>query len=369
MEAQRKYRVVVSGGGTGGHIFPALAIADGIRKTHPQTRILFVGAKGRMEMTKVPAAGYEIVGLDVEGLSRSSKLKNMAVLVKFVLACLKAVKILRSFKPDFVVGVGGYASSAVLKAASWLKIPIIIQEQNSYPGKTNKFLAKNAKAICVAYNNLDKYFPAEKLFLTGNPVREIFYDLKKKNDDAFAYFNIKNDKKVILIVGGSQGALSINKTIAENVPVLAQSDVMILWQVGKYFHPEAVKVLEKHQCKNIKCYEFIDRMDYAYSVADLVVSRAGAIAISELCVVGLPAILVPLPTAAENHQMKNAEVLAENNAAIIVEDKYLKEKLIDTMTQVIDNEAKLQSLHDNILRLAVTDSVDKIVSVIEDKVL
>lgn len=360
-------RVIISGGGTGGHIFPAIAIADGLKKFYPNVEILFVGANGKMEMEKVPAAGYDIVGLNVEGLSRSSMLKNVVVMAKFALSVVKAMGIIRRFKPALAIGVGGYASGALLKAAGFLRVPYLIQEQNSFPGKTNLMLGKKAKAICVAFPDMEKFFDEKKLVMSGNPIRKDFINLKMKDEKAYEFFGIEDKSKlVILIVGGSQGAMSINKAIAAEIQRLVETQAHIIWQVGKNYINEAKALVSSLNLEDkVWVSDFIYRMDYAYSVADLVITRAGAIAASEICAVGLPAIFVPLPTAAENHQMKNALSIAENNAALIVEDKDLKEKLYDTICECLNNSELRMSLSKNIKTLSITNAVDRIVDVVD----
>lgn len=360
-------RVIISGGGTGGHIFPAIAIADGLKKFYPNVEILFVGANGKMEMEKVPAAGYDIVGLNVEGLSRSSMLKNVVVMAKFALSVVKAMGIIRRFKPALAIGVGGYASGALLKAAGFLRVPYLIQEQNSFPGKTNLMLGKKAKAICVAFPDMEKFFDEKKLVMSGNPIRKDFVNLKMKDEKAYEFFGIEDKSKlVILIVGGSQGAMSINKAIAAEIQRLVETQAHIIWQVGKNYINEAKALVSSLNLEDkVWVSDFIYRMDYAYSVADLVITRAGAIAASEICAVGLPAIFVPLPTAAENHQMKNALSIAENNAALIVEDKDLKEKLYDTICECLNNSVLRMSLSKNIKTLSITNAVDRIVDVVD----
>lgn len=360
-------RVIISGGGTGGHIFPAIAIADGLNKFYPNVEILFVGANGKMEMEKVPAAGYDIVGLNVEGLSRSSMLKNVVVMAKFALSVVKAMGIIRRFKPALAIGVGGYASGALLKAAGFLRVPYLIQEQNSFPGKTNLMLGKKAKAICVAFPDMEKFFDEKKLVMSGNPIRKDFINLKMKDEKAYEFFGIEDKSKlVILIVGGSQGAMSINKAIAAEIQRLVETQAHIIWQVGKNYINEAKALVSSLNLEDkVWVSDFIYRMDYAYSVADLVITRAGAIAASEICAVGLPAIFVPLPTAAENHQMKNALSIAENNAALIVEDKDLKEKLYDTICECLNNSELRMSLSKNIKTLSITNAVDRIVDVVD----
>ncbi|MDL2227741.1 undecaprenyldiphospho-muramoylpentapeptide beta-N-acetylglucosaminyltransferase [Odoribacter sp. OttesenSCG-928-L07] len=360
-----EHRYIISGGGTGGHIFPAIAIANGIKAKYPNAEILFVGAKGKMEMDKVPQAGYEIIGLNITGMSRKSVFHNIPLMFKFVSSTLKSRKILKKFKPNVVIGVGGYASGAVLQAAKALNIDIVIQEQNSLPGKTNKMMANRAKAICVAYDGLEKYFPKEKIVMTGNPIRKEIINIETKNPAAFEYFKIKDDKPVVLIVGGSQGAKAINEALAQNINSLSKSNANYIWQTGVQFYERAKSVIEENKAENVFCYDFIREMNYAYSVADVVVSRAGAIAISELCAVGLPSILVPLPTAAENHQMINAMSLVKKDAAKLVENSKVNEELVPTILELLNNKNELEKLKTNIKSLAITDSVDRIIDVIE----
>ena len=363
-----KFKVIISGGGTGGHIFPALAIANGIKDRYPNADILFVGAKGKMEMEKVPKAGFNIIGLNVEGFKTGSKIKNIPVIFKFLFSVLKAGKIVKEYKPKFVVGVGGYASGALILAASRKSVPILIQEQNSLPGKTNIMLGKHAKRICVAYEGLDKYFSKEQIIMTGNPIRKEFINIQKKTDEAYEYFGIiEKSKPVLLIVGGSQGALAINEAVAKDIDKLVQAGMFVIWQTGKSFLPQSDKVLNVSNMSSIWHSDFIYRMDLAYSVADLVVSRSGAIALSELCVVGLPSILVPLPTAAENHQMKNALAIADKGAALIVENQKASTELSNVVLKVINDKHMLTSLGNNIKKLAITDSVDRIVNIIDSE--
>ena len=361
-----EHKYIISGGGTGGHIFPAIAIANGIKAKHADAEILFVGAKGKMEMEKVPQAGYDIIGLNITGMNRKSLLSNIPLIFKFVSSIIKAKRLLKKFKPSAVIGVGGYASSAVLKAAQSLDIPTVIQEQNSLPGKTNKMMAKKAKAICVAYDGLEKYFPKETIVKTGNPIRKEIINIEAKTSEALKYFNIENEKPVVLIVGGSQGAKAINEALANNINQLAKIEANFIWQTGKIFFETAKATIESNNVSNVYCADFIKDMNYAYSVADVVVSRAGAIAISELCAVGLPSILVPLPTAAENHQMVNAMALVDKNAAILVENSKVNDELVPAITNLLGNQEEYNKLKTNIKSLAITNSVDRIVEVIDN---
>ena len=313
-------RVLISGGGTGGHIFPAIAIANEIKKLNPETDFLFVGANGRMEMEKVPASGYKIVGLNISGFQRKFTLSNFLFPFRLIDSIIKARRIINEFKPDVAIGTGGYASGPALNAASNKGIPCLIQEQNSYPGITNKLLSKKVSAICVAYEGMEKYFPKEKIILTGNPIRQDIYNVKEKREEGLDFFKLDKNKKTILIIGGSLGAKTINEAIAEGLEKFKDENIQIIWQTGKnYFGlaKEKTKNLIEHR---IFAFDFISRMDLAYAVANLVISRAGASTISELCAVQLPCILVPSPNVAEDHQTKNALALSNKNAAILIKD-------------------------------------------------
>ena len=353
-------RVIISGGGTGGHIFPAIAIADSIKEMFGDVEILFIGAKGRMEMEKVPAAGYKIEGLWISGLQRSLTIKNLMFPLKVIASLIKARRIVKKFQPQVVIGVGGYASGPTLRVATKLKIPTLIQEQNSYPGITNKLLAKKVNKICVAYDGMEKFFPREKIMMTGNPVREKMVKLDGKREKAFEHFGLDSNKKTLLIIGGSLGARSINHSIKEALPLLKENDVQVLWQTGKLFVEEAAEAIQQNQANNIKSTDFITRMDYAYSVADLVVSRAGAIAVSELCLVKKPCILVPLPSAAEDHQTKNALALVNHNAAILMKDSEAFEQLGTKVVGVINDIEQRESLEKNIADLGFQNATEAI---------
>jgi len=358
-------KAIISGGGTGGHIFPAIAIANEIKLRHPDAEILFVGAEDRMEMTRVPAAGYEIVGLPVAGFDRKNLFKNISVLNKLFKSLNKAKKVISDFQPDVAIGVGGYASGPVLKIASKRGIPTLLQEQNSYAGVTNKLLAKKADVICVAYEGMESFFPKEKIVLTGNPIRQdLISDVNK--DEALEYFNLSKNKKTILIIGGSLGALTINQSILPNMPMLAGTDVQILWQCGKRYYSDLyLQLSEKENAKDIHLYDFIDRMDLAYKAADLVISRAGASSISELCVLGKPVILVPSPNVAEDHQTKNAMALVKKDAAIMIKDADAVSSLLETSLGTIKDEAKLAGLSQNIRKMALPNAAQKIVDEID----
>ncbi len=358
---QHNIKVIISGGGTGGHIFPAISIANALKKKEPDTDILFVGAKGKMEMEKVPAAGYPIEGLWISGLQRKLTLKNLSFPFKVLSSLIKANKIINRFKPDVVVGVGGYASGPTLRAASKKKIPSLIQEQNSFPGITNKLLAKDVSVICVAYDGMEQFFPEHKIVKTGNPVRQNVIDIIGKNDEAFKFFELDNHKKTILVVGGSQGALSINKAIHKYLDLFIENDVQLIWQTGKFYYETAMEVTKDLQDKGLKTIEFIDRMDYAYSVADVIISRAGAIAISEICTVGKPTIFIPLPTAAEDHQKKNALALVEKKAAFFIENDEAINQLGNAVIELLKNENQQKELNSNLKKLAITNADERIV--------
>ncbi|MCF8365697.1 MAG: undecaprenyldiphospho-muramoylpentapeptide beta-N-acetylglucosaminyltransferase [Bacteroidales bacterium] len=359
---QHKTKILISGGGTGGHVFPAIAIAESLKKIDDTIDILFVGAKGRIEMERVPLAGFPIVGLWISGFQRSLSLKNLLFPFKLLLSLIKAGKIIRKFKPDVVVGVGGYASGPTGKMAARKKIPLLLQEQNSFPGITNKLLAAEAEKICVAYPGMEKYFPKEKIIISGNPIRRQVIQIDGKKELALQYFELDKNKPVILIVGGSQGALSINEAIEESLELFAMKNIQLIWQTGKLFEDLANKaVLEKlngNKKMLVKVKSFITKMDLAYAAADLVISRAGAIAISELCAVGKPCIFVPLPTAAEDHQTHNAKALESTNAAIHLVNAEAKEKLGKLAIDLLGNETRMQTLAENIKKLAITNSAD-----------
>ena len=356
MGQQRHKRIIISGGGTGGHIFPAISIANALRKIDPETEILFVGAEGRMEMEKIPAAGYRIIGLPVAGLYRSLTFKNFSVLIKLLKSLNKAKKVIKEFNPDVVVGVGGYASGPVLRQAGKMGIPTLIQEQNSYAGVTNKLLAKKASTICVAYDGMEKYFPAGKIIKTGNPVRQNFDDLKSLKDEALSFFNLTNEFPVILVLGGSLGAGTLNNSLSDNINILRDSDCQWLWQTGKYYY-DKVKALVSHSFSaNISVHGFINRMDYAYAAADIIVSRAGAGTISELCLVGKPAILIPSPNVAEDHQTRNAEALSTKEAAMLIKDNQAIKTLVDEAIKLITDKARRHTFSENISKLADRDA-------------
>src|ERR1035437_1793860 len=356
MNLQKHKKVIISGGGTGGHIFPAISIANALRKIDSETEILFVGAEGRMEMEKIPAAGYRIIGLPVAGLYRSLTLKNFSVLIKLLKSLRKARKVIKDFGPDVVVGVGGYASGPVLRQAGRMGIPTLIQEQNSYAGITNKLLAKRASVICVAYDGMEKYFPHEKIIKTGNPVRQNFDDLKSLKDEALSFFNLKKEFPVILILGGSLGAGTINNSLSENINILRDTDCQWLWQTGKYYFENVKALVALSFSGNISVHGFITRMDYAYAAADIIVSRAGAGTISELCLVGKPVILIPSPNVAEDHQTRNAEALSTRDAAMLIKDNQAIKTLVDEAIKLISDKTRRNRFSENILKMADRDA-------------
>jgi len=363
MKQWPKVKVIISGGGTGGHIFPAIAIANAIKKMNPQSDILFIGAKGRMEMEKVPQAGYDIIGLPIQGIQRKLSVKNLLLPFKLLSSLMQSRKIMRSFKPDVAVGVGGYASGPLLYISTSMKIPSLIQEQNSYAGVTNKILAKRVNKICVAYEGMETFFPKEKIIVTGNPVRkEVVTNVVPKNE-ALNFFGLKEGVKTVLVVGGSLGAGVINNSIKNNLQAFAGNNIQLIWQTGKFYYQDLKDVATGYSDR-IKIYDFINRMDMAYSAADVVISRAGAIAISELCCLKKAVILVPSPNVAEDHQTKNAMALVNKNAAILVKDVEAKDKLMNEVLRLIADEALQQQLSGNIARLAYMNADEQIAETI-----
>jgi len=360
---QAKKKIIISGGGTGGHIFPAIAIANALKEKLGNVDILFIGAQDKMEMEKVPKAGYPIEGLWISGLQRSLSPKNLSFPFKLISSLRKAGKIIKEFKPDLVIGVGGFASGPTLYKAAKMGIPTMIQEQNSYPGITNIILSKRVDKICVAYDNMEKYFPKEKIFLTGNPVRKEVVEIEGKRPRGLEFFGLKDDKPVVLVVGGSLGARTINEAIEANLKTFAENDIQLIWQTGKGYFPKAQAALLDLNNEGIKAYDFITEMDMAYAAADIVVSRAGAIAISELCVVKKPIILVPSPFVAEDHQTKNALALVTYNAAVLVKDAEQKENLMPEILKLVQNKEEQAKLIKNIASLSISNAADAIVGV------
>lgn len=353
-------RVLISGGGTGGHIFPALSIADEVKRRHPDAEVLFVGAQGRMEMTRVPAAGYEIVGLPVAGFDRKRLWRNVAVLIKLWRSMRRARKVLREFRPDVVVGVGGYASGPMLKEAQRRGIPTLLQEQNSYAGVTNKLLAKKAKAICVAYEGMDRFFPAESLVLTGNPVRAALTQCSLTQAEAKKQLGFDPGRQLVLVVGGSLGARTINEAVATALPVLADKKIQVLWQTGKFYIDRCAPEAEPY-APDVRATAFVDDMAVAYRAADLVVSRAGASTISELQLLGKPCVLVPSPNVAEDHQRKNAMALVKHDAAVMIEDAEAEQKLGKEVVELLSHQEKLDTMGANVKAMALPDSARHIV--------
>lgn len=359
-------KVIISGGGTGGHIFPAIAIADALKKRYPQAEILFIGAKNRMEMDRVPKAGYDIEGLWISGFKRELSLDNLSFPFKLLSSMIKARRILKRFKPDVVVGVGGFASGPTMKTAASLNIPIIIQEQNSYPGITNKIVAKKAAKICVAYDNMEQWFPKDKIILTGNPLRNNIVPIDDKREEGLRYFNLSQDKKTILLVGGSQGALGINKGVSAQLVSFKDNDYQLIWQTGNHYYDKALSEVDENGLGDrIKCTVFIDRMDLAYAAADVVISRAGAMSISELSLLNKAVVFVPLPTAAEDHQTKNAMSLVNADAALLVKNSETENVLLPTVFDLLKNVDKQNEMKNNIAKFARPNAAEDIVDQIE----
>ena len=358
-------RLIVSGGGTGGHIFPALSIANAVKAKCPEAEILFVGAENRMEMQRVPAAGYPIIGLPVSGFDRKNLLKNIAVLWRLMKSRRKARAIIRDFRPHVAVGVGGYASGPTLKEAGAMGVPTLLQEQNSYAGVTNKLLAKQAACICVAYEGMERFFPKGKIKLTGNPVRQNLLDAAIAHDEAVKTFGLDPEKKTVLIVGGSLGARTLNESMLGAWDTLKESDVQFIWQTGKYYYEDITRQLKGRELKNVHVCDFISSMDAAYAAADLVISRAGAGSISEFCLLGKAVILVPSPNVSEDHQTKNALALVNKDAALYVKDADASNALIPLALDAVKDDARLSALSKNILTLAFHHSAE----VIADEVI
>ncbi len=353
-------KVILSGGGTGGHIFPAVAIADALKQEHPGVDILFVGAKGKMEMEKVPQAGYRIVGLDITGFQRSLSFSNLMLPIRILKSLMGARRILKTEKPDLVIGTGGFASAPVLYMATRMGIPAVIQEQNSFPGKVNTFLGKRVQKICVAYEGLENAFPAAKIVLTGNPVREQIEFSNCTREQGAAQFGLKAEAPIVLICGGSLGALAINDGMYLAAEKLQESGIQVIWQTGKPYYEKARALVEENAYTHIKVTAFIQQMEQAYAAADIVISRAGAIAISELCILGKAAVLVPLPTAAEDHQTRNAEALVRHNAAILLSNNQAPTQLVNLIPELLANPARIKELEENIKKMALRGAAQKI---------
>jgi UDP-N-acetylglucosamine--N-acetylmuramyl-(pentapeptide) pyrophosphoryl-undecaprenol N-acetylglucosamine transferase len=355
-------KIILSGGGTGGHIYPAIAIANELKYRYPNAEFLFVGANDRMEMEKVPQAGYEIKGLWISGIQRKLSLKNLMFPFKLISSLLKARKIIKSFKPDVAIGTGGFASGPLLYAAASSKIPSLIQEQNSYPGITNKLLSKKAQKICVAYDGLERFFPTDKIIKTGNPVRQDLLDIETKTVEAKNFFNLKHGKYTLLVLGGSLGARRINELIESKLDFLDIQNVQIIWQCGKLYYQD-YRIYNNTQ--NIQVYEFLNNMDFAYAAADIVISRAGASSVSELCIVGKPVIFIPSPNVAEDHQTKNAMAIVNNDAALILKEEDLEVDFENKFSQLIASQERQKELGRNIKKLALVDATKRIADEVE----
>ena len=360
----RQLKIIISGGGTGGHIYPAISIANEIKRRYPNAELLFVGAMGRMEMEKVPQAGYKIEGLWITGLERKLSLKNLSFPLKLVSSLLKAKKIIKNFGPDVVIGTGGFASGPLLKMANARNIPTLIQEQNSYPGITNRLLGKQANVICTAYENLERFFPAEKIEITGNPVREDLLSVQDKREEALSFFKLNETKTTLLVLGGSLGARRINQLIEANLPLFEEREVQVIWQTGSLYYEE----YKKHHKGLVQTHAFLNRMDMAYAAADVIISRAGAGSVSELCIVGKPVLFIPSPNVAEDHQAKNALAIAASDAALVVKEDELATNFEKTMVLMLESEKVRKQLSENILKLAkpnataaIVDEVEKII--------
>lgn len=354
----KKLKFIISGGGTGGHIFPAIAIANELKKMKPDAEFLFVGAKGRMEMEKVPAAGYKIIGLWISGLQRKLTISNLSFPFKVISSILKARKIINDFKPDAVIGTGGYASGPTLRAAASKGIPTLIQEQNSYPGITNKLLSKKVNKICVAYEGLDRFFPKDKIVFTGNPVRQDIKSIEEKRQEAISFFGLNEQQKTTLIIGGSLGARTINEAIGSGLKALTENNIQVIWQTGKTYIETAKK--QAQELSNVKAFDFISKMDLAYAAADCIISRAGASSVSEIQIIGKPCILVPSPNVAEDHQTKNGMALVKTNAALMVKDVDAKNELIKLVIDLINNNQLQQELKNNISKMAMPNAAEQI---------
>ncbi|MCO5232590.1 MAG: undecaprenyldiphospho-muramoylpentapeptide beta-N-acetylglucosaminyltransferase [Chitinophagales bacterium] len=365
MSANPKYKIIISGGGTGGHIFPAIAIADGLRDMGIAKEILFVGALGKMEMEKVPNAGYQIEGLEISGLQRSLSLQNLKFPLKVIKSLLKARKIIKNFQPDLAIGVGGYASGPLIFAAALSGVPTIIQEQNSYPGITNKILAKKAKNIFVAYPNMDQFFASDKIIYSGNPIRSAIIQNLPSREESCKYFGLDPSQPIILSFGGSLGAKTLNDSLELGINAFAEKGIQVIWQTGSYYYQNIHEKWGSQLPKGIKILEFLKEMQYAYAAADLIISRAGALSISELCIVGKPTILIPSPNVAEDHQTKNAMALVNKGAAVLVKDSEAREKLISTVFEILNQPLKMKELSEQIKTLGKPEATPTIVHAIQ----
>ncbi len=352
-------RIIIAGGGTGGHIFPAVAVGHALQRLRPGTQLLFVGAKGKMEMEKVPQEGFEIIGLDIVGFNRSNLLKNISLPFKLLQTRIESRDIIRKFKPSAIIGVGGFASFPVLHAGQGMGIPTLIQEQNSYAGKSNKILSRRAKAVCVAYEHMDRFFPKEKIVVTGNPVRKSISEMNRTSAEGKAWFGVDGERKTVLVIGGSLGAKSINESIHAELNDILKEDVNVIWQTGKHYF-EQVKSYAADYGNRVRVFDFIREMDYAYAAADVVVSRAGALAIAELCIAGKPVIFVPYPHAAEDHQTSNAKALVKHNAAMLVKDSEAKTELVKLLKTVLNDNALQEAMSANLKAMAIKDADERI---------
>ena len=361
----KPYRLIISGGGTGGHIFPAIAIANAFRERHPDAQILFVGARGRMEMTRVPEAGYKIIGLWISGIQRKFTLSNLLFPVKLIVSYLRAAVIVRRYKPHVVIGTGGFASGPIMIAATRFKVPAIIQEQNSFAGLANKQVADKVSKVCVAYEGMEKYFPASKIVITGNPVRKDILTVGEKSDRAKIHFGFEDGRRTLLIIGGSLGARTVNESIVSGIEKLIDAEVQVIWQTGKTYHDVVMAQVSKYDKRRIRVLDFLKEMDLAYAAADVVISRSGALAVSELCIAHKPCILVPSPNVAEDHQTKNAMALVEKDAAVMVADRDARGKLVDEALKLLFDEQRANKLSENISRLAKPTATEDIVNEIE----
>jgi UDP-N-acetylglucosamine--N-acetylmuramyl-(pentapeptide) pyrophosphoryl-undecaprenol N-acetylglucosamine transferase len=358
-------KVIISGGGSGGHIFPAIAIANELKFKHPNVEILFVGAIGKMEMEKVPASGYAIVGLPIAGFQRKFSFSNFTLPFKLIVSLLKAVLIVNKFKPEIVVGVGGYASGPMLRIASLLGVPTLVQEQNSFPGKTNRILSKVVKKICVAYDGLEKFFPKDKIVFTGNPVRNQMIEINGKQDESITFFGLDSTKKTILVIGGSQGARTLNNSVIEQLDLIVKNNVQVVWQCGKFYAQELMKNKAEFSSKGIFIHEFIQRMDLAYAAADVIISRAGAMSVSELCLIGKPSILIPSPNVSDDHQTINANALVEKNAAVLIRDVNSVKETIPKAIEILNDSEMQEKLSVEIKKLGIVNAAERIVNEIE----
>lgn len=359
------YRVIISGGGTGGHIYPAIAIANKLKERMPETEILFVGARGKMEMQKIPEAGFPIKGIWISGIQRKRSITNLLFPFKLLISLVQSWLIIIKFRPDVAVGVGGFASGPLLWTTSLFRIPTLIQEQNSYAGITNKLLAKKANTICVAYDNMERFFPKEKIVKTGNPVREDILNIENKRSLALKFFDFEKDKKTIFVMGGSQGARMINFSVYNKIKKIIDEDIQLVWQIGKIYFDDYEQKMKSYDVSRIRMYDFLREIDLAYAVADVIVSRAGALSISELAIVGKPTVLVPSPNVAEDHQTQNAKALTSQDAAILITDDEAPEKMIERALDILKDKKGMEQLSSNIKKMALLNAAEKIVNEIE----